>query len=32
MSEQTLAVIWSMDVELNTQGLVYWLDKSRRTA
>jgi len=31
LSEAELAAIWEMDVELNTQGLTYWLDKQAVT-
>jgi glyoxylase-like metal-dependent hydrolase (beta-lactamase superfamily II) len=27
LGERSLAELWHMDVELNTQGLTYWLDK-----
>lgn len=28
LPDSSLAEIWGMDIELNTQGLIYWLDKS----
>lgn len=29
LSEEALIAIWAMDIELNTQGLTYWLEKKK---
>ena len=31
LSDEALLEIWDMDLELNTQGLTYWLDKAARS-